>query len=209
MKKNINTTLAEQGRLPYSVHALIATGLLIVAFAHMGYAHAQNKPATTVTPAKNSISVHLEQFKVVKKLKEPETFIDVAAVKPGDLIEYRATYKNNDKSAVKGMVATIPIPIGTDFIPKSIRPENSAAEATTKTGIYAAIPLMHPVRQSDGKIRSEPVPATDYRAIRWNLGQLAAGASTTVIVRVQVPAVVAPVVQNDASDKNLTLTHPQ
>ncbi|OYZ02020.1 MAG: hypothetical protein B7Y42_02965, partial [Polaromonas sp. 28-63-22] len=60
--------------------------------------------------------------------------------------------------------------------------------------VFAAMPLMRSVRQPDGSQRSEAVPLADYRALRWNVGTLAAGRSAVVSLRVRIdaPATAAP-----------------
>jgi hypothetical protein len=50
------------------------------------------------------------------------------------------------------------------------------------------MPLMRTVKQPDGKERKETVPLAEYRALRWEIGTLAAGSSTVVSLRVRIDA---------------------
>ena len=115
-----------------------------------------------------------------------------AQSKPGDVIEYSSTYKNSGTSAAEKLQATVPVPAGTTLIAGSAEP--AQALASTDGVVFAAMPLMRSLRQPDGSQRSEAVPFADYRALRWNVGTLAAGRSAVVSLRVLIdaPAAAAP-----------------
>jgi uncharacterized repeat protein (TIGR01451 family) len=117
----------------------------------------------------------------------------VQASKPGDVLEYRVTYTNHSAAAVQGLVASLPIPAGTTLLDGSQLPPDALASTDGTT--FAPLPLLRRVRQADGRERLAAVPLEDYRALRWNLGILAAGASREVSARVRVntaaPAVAA------------------
>ena len=118
-----------------------------------------------------------------------------AESKPGDVIDYSSTYQNAGKATAENLLAFVPVPAGTTLIAGSAQP--ARAQASTDGVVFAAIPLMRSVRQPDGSQRSEPVPLVDYRALRWELGTLAAGRSAVVSLRVRVDTPVAglPVAQ--------------
>jgi hypothetical protein len=61
------------------------------------------------------------------------------------------------------------------------------------------MPLTRMVKQADGSTRKEPVPLSDYRALRWEIGTLAAGATTAVSLRVRIDA---PVVAHRPPNRN-------
>ena len=144
--------------------------------------------ATPVSPA-SAITVELTQSKVVKGVDGKEQFLDATSVKPGDVLEYRATYSNRSAASVKSVVAALPIPEGLQYQPKSAKPFVAALQAATNDGKFGAEPL---VRTVTGK--TVPVPYADYRTLRWNLNELAAGAKTTVSARVVVQVFVPVVV---------------
>ena len=105
--------------------------------------------------------------------------------RPGEVIEYVADYKNTDtKGAARGVVANLPIPPGMEFIPQSANP--SQVMATTDDLHFAAVPLKRSVKRADGKVVEELVPYSEYRSLRWNLGDLAAGATKSVKARMKV-----------------------
>ena len=125
-----------------------------------------------------------------------EKLEDASSVKPGDVIEYRVTYTNTGKRPIKNMLATLPVPLETEYLPKSAKPGASLMSAATLNGVYAAEPLMF---TPAGKTKPESVPYLDYRNLRWTLGQLPAGGVTEVTARVRVLTTVLPVVAPTAT----------
>jgi len=107
-----------------------------------------------------------------------------AAAKPGDVLEYRATYANHGDAPVAHLQATVPIPAGTTFVPDT--PVPSAAQASTDAKNFAPLPLLHHVVRADGAAYDEPVPASEIRALRWDVGSLEPGRSTVVRLHVRV-----------------------
>ena len=139
--------------------------------------------ANTAVAAKPAaaVIVLLTQAKVVKGTDGKEQLLDAATVKPGDVIEYRATYTNRSAKSVTGVVATLPIPEGLQYLPMSAKPGATLVQAAVKGGDYSAEPL---IRTVAGKVQT--VPYAEYRSLRWNLGQLPAGGSAAVSARASV-----------------------
>ena len=106
--------------------------------------------------------------------------------KPGEIIEYSGTYRNGGTVAVDKLLATIPVPVGTSFIAGSSNP--APAQASTDGTRFAPMPLIRTVRQSDGSERKEPVPLSDYRAVRWEVGTLSPDSMAVVSLRVRIDA---------------------
>ncbi len=104
--------------------------------------------------------------------------------KPGEVIEYVAEYKNPDKSSVKDVVATLPVPTGMEYVPNTAMP--SQVMASTSDGKFAPVPLKRAVRAANGKVTQELVPYWEYRSLRWNLGDMSGGASKSVRARMKV-----------------------
>lgn len=147
------------------------------------------KPA--ISPAANAskaVSVELTQLKVIKDSKGAEQLVAAPTVVPGDVIEYRATYKNNSTKSIAGLVADLPIPEGLEYLPKSAKPGAALVKVATKNGDYLGEPLMRKLPDN----KTEPVPYNEYRALRWSLGQLPAGGVTAVTARARVETVVPP-----------------
>ena len=167
-----------------SASAFLLAGL--TGFA--GAAAAQSAPAAAEAAQKKAVAVVLTQSKVVKDAQGREQLVDASSVKPGDVVEYRATYTNNTGKPVTGLVADLPIPEGLEYQPRSAKPGAGLVQAGTKDAVFGAEPLM---RKAAGN-KTEPVPYADYRSLRWTLGQLPANGSTAVSARAKVEVAVPP-----------------
>ena len=139
-----------------------------------------------------TVTSELAVTAVTKKSNGEEALTVVTAVKPGDLLQYTAIYKNSSKQPARQMVATLPIPAGTEYVASSAVPET--ALASLGGVIYEPIPLKRKVKQADGKLVTVPVPLAEYRFLRWPERELASGASYSTSARVRVisAAVAAP-----------------
>ena len=133
--------------------------------------------------ADHVLSVDLKAYKLVTKAKVT-SLVPAEEVKPADVIEYRATYKNVSKRAIQGVMGVVPIPEGLTLQPKS--PIPAGAEASLDGRQFSKIPLRRAEIQADGSSRVVEVPLSEYRAVRWGIGALAAGASKDVSVRAVV-----------------------
>lgn len=129
------------------------------------------------------VESRLEAKKVVIGADGKESLVAADAAKPGDIIEYQATYQNKGRAAIKNLEATLPIPPNTEFVSGSPRPDN--AKASTDSRTYGAIPLKRTVKK-DGKDVQENVPAREYRYLRWFPGELGGEKSVTFTARVKV-----------------------
>lgn len=166
----------------WAIQGAIALGLACGAWVS-----ALAQPAAVSPPASvPAIAVVLTQHKVVKNEKGEEQLVDAGSVKPGDVIEYRATYANKSAKAVTGLVGNLPIPEGLEYLPRSAKPGAALVKAAAADGVFASEPLLR--KLPGGK--TEPLPYGEYRSLRWTLGQLPAGAVTAVSARARVEAVV-------------------
>jgi uncharacterized repeat protein (TIGR01451 family) len=138
-------------------------------------------------PAQITSELRVERVEIV----DGQTVFKPAQVsKPGDVLEYRVKYTNRSASAATGLVANLPIPVGTTLVARSELPPGVLA--STDGAHFAPPPLMRAVGQPDGSERQVPVPIEEYRALRWNLGTLAAGQSEQVQARVRVNSALPP-----------------
>jgi uncharacterized repeat protein (TIGR01451 family) len=129
----------------------------------------------------------LTQSKVTVGADGKEVLAPAANAAPGDLIEYRVTYTNRGKAAVTGVEASLPVPPGMAYVASSARPEGGLASLGDAR--FEPIPLKRRVKLADGRTEDREVPATEYKALRWKLGELAAGRSASVSARMRlVPA---------------------
>ena len=161
-------------RLPRSVRLFSLIAVLTIAPALSPRVMAQGK---------SDVLVNLTAKKVVVS-DGHESLESAEKAKPGDLIQYEAVYRDTGRAAVKNLQATVPLPTGLAFAADSAKP--AGAQASTDGKIFLPIPLTREVKKPDGTIEKQPVPLSDYRALRWTVAELPAGASTTVSVRARV-----------------------
>lgn len=140
------------------------------------------QPATGA--AKAPVSVALQAFKVVRDAAGKEQLQSAARAKPGDVLEYRATYANNSPKEVKNLQATLPIPASTQVLLDSASPKGVSASRDGRN--FAPAPLVQTVMLPNGTSQKRLVPLSAYRALRWPVGTLAAGQNLTVRARVRL-----------------------
>ena len=133
---------------------------------------------------KATLTSELQVWNVVKKADGAEALLPAQSVKPGDVLQYTAVYRNADSRAVSHLVASLPIPAGTELVDASAVPRE--VQASLDGRVYAATPLMRKLRRADGQMVDVPVPLTEYRYLRWPEQQIAAGASFSTSARVRV-----------------------
>ncbi|MBH2009229.1 MAG: DUF11 domain-containing protein [Xanthomonadaceae bacterium] len=125
----------------------------------------------------------------VEMVEGKQVLKPAAQSKPGEVIEYSGTYRNAGTAAVSQLQATVPVPAGTTLMAASAQP--AQAQASTDGTRFAPMPLTRMVRQPDGSERKEAVPLAEYRALRWEIGTLAAGGSAVVSLRVRIDSPLA------------------
>lgn len=131
------------------------------------------------------LAIQLTMKKIVTDSKGHENLVDAPSIKPGDLVEYTATYRNRSKKAISGLNGSLPIPQGLEYIKQSALP--SATMQATADGVrFGVEPLMRSVRDKNSIEQQVEVPYSEYRSLRWNLGSLDAGKRTTVSARMRV-----------------------
>lgn len=141
----------------------------------------------TATEARAEVTVELSAQRVtLDGAKEVRT--EARAAKPGEVLEYRAHYRNQGKQAVAGVQGLLPIPAGAfSYIAASARPAKVFASVDGKQ--FDAVPLMRTVTRPDGTREARPVPLTEYRYLRWDLGDLPPGAEAVVSARMRMTGV--------------------
>lgn len=135
-------------------------------------------------PAAEPVKVALQAFKVVD-VNGKETLTESKTAKPGEVLEYRAIYSNVSKKIITNLAATLPVPVGMEYVALSVKP--AGAQASTDGKVFSAMPLTR--KGADGK--TVPVPLTDYRALRWTVSSLTPGKPFEVSARMRVSAVAA------------------
>ena len=162
-----------QGEVAVEGHRRIA-GLLVALVATV---------ALPLRADEGPVESRLEARTVTRAADGRESFAPAASARPGDVIEYVATYRNTGARPVSGLEATLPIPANTELVPGSVRP--ASARASTDAAQFAPLPLKRSVTR-DGRRVEEPVPFGEYRYLRWHVPQLDAKKSVSFSARVRV-----------------------
>lgn len=163
--------------------AVLSLVLAVPALAQLAPSASASAPAKVEQKAEQKpLTVELTQKKVVKDERGREKLEEVDGVRPGDVLEYRAVYRNVSKQPLKGVAANLPLPEGLEYVARTAQPGKGAQFALKADGAYEAEPLMR--KGADG--RMQPVPLNEYRQIRWRLEELAPGAEAVVSARAKV-----------------------
>lgn len=139
--------------------------------------------------AAGPLAIELKSEKITTVIvqgKSTERREAAKAVRPSELIEYRATYKNTSAKDLRGVLAVLPVPSGMTVDLSSAQP--SPVQASIDGRQFYPLPLTRQTRAADGQLKTVNVPLSEYRALRWSLGVLAAGASREVVLRARVNA---------------------
>ena len=133
--------------------------------------------------AEGDVAVSLTAHRILVS-QGKEARLPAEQAKPGDVIEYRATYVNRGSTAVRDLEATLPVPTGLEYLPRTAQPLRLQASLDGKS--FAPVPLTRRVRLAGGKTEVREVPASEYRALRWSIGSLGAKSARTVGARMRV-----------------------
>ncbi len=130
-----------------------------------------------------AVTSELQAFKVVEK-EGKSALVAADKVAPGDVIEYRVEYRNQSKSAVKDLDATLPMPTGLTVLTDSLRPLQARASVDGRT--FGPMPLRRRVKNADGTVSIVTIPASQIRFLRWTVPQLEAGKSISFAARARI-----------------------
>ena len=139
--------------------------------------------------ADGPLRVVLEAYRVTTDAAGAEQFDLAKAAYPGDVVEYRAHYTNDGSETLSDVQAVLPIPDNTVYLPATAMPAHVEASLDGKT--YEPVPLQRRVVAADGTESVELVPASEYRFLRFGLGDLGADATALAKARVAIPTTTA------------------
>lgn len=134
-------------------------------------------------PARPDVESTLTASRVVSK-DGRETLVAAERADPGDLLEYRAVYVNRGKAAVRNLEATLPVPEGMSLQPGTAQPAGALASLDRRT--FEPMPIRRKVKLADGREEVREVPVSEYKALRWKVGELPAGQRASVAARMRL-----------------------
>ncbi len=134
--------------------------------------------------ANNDLAISLQARKVIAQTNGREQLQPAERAFPGEVIQYDARYANQSGRPLRQIQPTLPIPAGMTYLKDSAKPAPVKASLDGKT--FEAIPLHRQVQLPDGKVELHEVPATEYRALRWYISELAPGSQTNLVARTRL-----------------------
>lgn len=140
--------------------------------------------AQAAAPAKGALTSELVATRIAVREDGREVQEPAQSVKPGEVIQYTATFKNTSKGALKQVAATLPIPRGTVLVAGTVKPEGAMASVDDVR--FEPMPLKRKVQQPDGRWAEVAIPLSEYRSLRWTLNAIEPSRSLAVTARVQV-----------------------
>lgn len=113
--------------------------------------------------------------------------ISKTGTKPGDVLRYRLSGKNQGKASAKRLILTQPIPTGTTYVLQSAQGTDTQTQFSIDGAKSFSTAPKVTFRQADGTIGTRPAPATAYTHVQWKFDRtIAANAQVNVAYQVQV-----------------------
>lgn len=129
------------------------------------------------------VKAELKAFRVTR-VDGKEKLVSAETARPGEVIEYQVSYSNEGNAPAGDLKANLPVPDGMVYVANSATPNQIQASTDEKN--FAPAPLTRVVKAADGTTKVVPVPLSEYRALRWNIGSLKPGAKVLVKSRMLV-----------------------
>jgi uncharacterized repeat protein (TIGR01451 family) len=166
------------------MNKLTSLGRLARAFAALVLATASFAAFAQAVDNASPLTSQLVQQKVMVTAGK-ETFGPAAQIKPGDIIQYTATYHNVGQRTLKNLGLTLPVPPGMVCLTNSAL-NGSVLEASLDGQNFSPVPLKRVLTTADGRKVETEASVSEFRALRWALGTLDPGASVNVSIRALV-----------------------
>lgn len=132
------------------------------------------------------VSSVLAVYKITVDAQGNEVATETTEVTPGDLLEYRVTYTNNDAGPITNLLPMLPVPTGMAYVKDSAQPALETASLSSTGTEFLPLPITRQVRQPDGTVTTVEVPVREYRRLRWMIESLDVGESVILVARVTV-----------------------
>lgn len=154
--------------------------------------------ARVAAPATEPLQSTLAAFRVERDAKGAEQLKPAEQVRPGDLLEYQLTYRNQGNAPLLGLSVDLPIPAGTEWVQVQGSPAPQQASLQAQGGAFQSIPLKRQVRNAQGRLVDVLVPMAEYRVLRWQAERLQPQGNLVYKARVRVLDNAAPAVAGPA-----------
>jgi len=175
MNETMKTDRTVSKMTTHKLAALLALGLVV---GGMVWA------AAPAAPSKSDLAIALTAQKVIAQADGKEKLAAADRAFPGEVIQYDALYQNQSDRPLNNVAPTLPIPAGMIYVADTAKPPPS--EASLDGQNFASIPLKRKVTLPTGEVQEQEVPASEYRALRWKVGELTPGSKTVVVARTRI-----------------------
>ena len=135
---------------------------------------------------KKDLEILLTAQRVTSDASGAECLTDIVDATPGDVVQYTAVFLNAGDKPLRHLQPTLPIPSGMEYRAASAAP--AAVEASVDGRNFGSMPLIMERKLDRGVEISVEFSPRFYRALRWNVAELAPGESITVTARAVVLA---------------------
>ena len=159
---------------------LLCTSLHGIAAVVISPSVLPDAPAGDAPKNAGPLSIALTVKKIVLQHGK-ERLVDAKNAVPGDVLEYRAEYKNTGATALSEVLVTLPLPDQTTFIMGSAYPDGVAVSKKSARDVFA--PLPQKIVSENNTVASSP---DAYAALRWAIEKLASGQVSVFGMRVRV-----------------------
>ena len=153
------------------ISLLIACAL--VSLCGVAFAQKSNEPLKVVMSASKIVASN-----------GSETRQSAQKVKPGDIVEYTVDYTNQSSSPLRDVRGVLPIPAGMTYENGTASPAKFWASTDGKN--FSPAPLKRLQKNANGTQTEVLVPVSEYRVLRWEIGEIAPKSTVTVRARVKV-----------------------
>lgn len=141
-------------------------------------------PTALAGDAEDTVTATLQAFRVEQAAGSPERLIPALEARAGDIVEYRAEYRNHGKTTVRNLEVAVPLPLGMTYVAGSAQPANVLA---SEDGVaFGPVPLLRTVTAARKRERLTPVPLADYRFLLWRIARIEAESSVLLSLRMKV-----------------------
>ena len=125
----------------------------------------------------------------MKDQEGKEVFKPVKKAAPGEILEYRLTYKNTDEDPLYNLIVRGPIPYNTVYIGQSAKADVDAKFDVSLDGgkTWSQEPVYKTIQDEQGQVRRVMAEPRDYALLRWTArSPLQPRASMEFVYRVKV-----------------------
>lgn len=114
-----------------------------------------------------------------------EALSAASSITPGDSIEYRLYYRNDNDTPIRNLKPQLPVPSGLSYLSGSENRKLTGVSLTNEPQ-FQPLPAFKAITDENGKqVRAKAMPE-DYRVLQWTVAQLNPGEEIVLTVRMKV-----------------------